>query len=85
MGGVSYEVACNLSILHAVFLHTLNLAIPKPFDCLSAVTCFLRVKSSLHDMVEFQPMSECRFDSDKHIEAVGTDQKSASEYAESTR
>ena len=71
---VDKDVARNLCIVHAILFHTLNLAVPKPLDSLSAISRLFRVKSGFHDIVEFQPMSK-----------LGTDQKSASEYAESTR
>ena len=44
---VDKDVARNLCIVHAILFHTLNLAIAKPFDSLSAISSLFRVKEWL--------------------------------------
>lgn len=63
------DFARAFRLIHAILFYKLNLAVAKPFDSLSPVSSLSCVRRGLHDMVEFQPMSERRFDRDKDIEA----------------
>jgi hypothetical protein len=55
LAAVHKDFARNLCVVHAILFHTLNLAVPKPLDSLSAISSLFRAKSGLHDIVEFQP------------------------------